>query len=136
MYPLASFTAINRKGRESMVAAGVRRQLRVSFALTLLVIMGLLALGCQSAPSSPSTGAAGAPPAQDSQSAEALAEGPDKTGPGYIHNLPIGSEADVGHQVGEYVPEFSLELIDGQTVTATSQVTEGRPTFLFFWATT
>ena len=111
------------------------RRLRLLLAFTLLVALGLLALGCESAPASQNTGAAVAPPARESQTAADATLGQDKQGPGYIHNLPIGTEADVGYQVGEYIPEFSIGLVDGQTVTATGQVTEGRPTFLFFWAT-
>ena len=112
------------------------RRLRPLLAFTFLLALGLLALGCESAPSSQSAEATSASPTQDSQSTTDAILNQDKTGPGYIHNLPIRIEADVGYQVGKYVPEFSPELIDSQTITATSLVTEGRPTFLFFWATT
>ena len=95
------------------------RWLRPFLAFTLLAALGLLALGCEPAPSFQNTGAAVAPPAQESQTAADATQNQDKTGPGYIHNLPIGTEADVGYQVGEYVPAFTLQLIDGQTVTAT-----------------
>ena len=119
-----------------MLAAGFNRRLRTLLTLTLLVIVGLVAVGCETNAPSQGPDTAGAPPAQESQTAADSALSQDKTGPGYIHNLPIGTEADIGYQVGEYIPEFSLGLVDGQTVTATSQVTGGRPTFLFFWATT
>ena len=42
---------------------------------------------------------------------------------------------DVGNQVGYQIPDFTLELADGSTVTSSGLVEEGRPTYLFFWAT-
>lgn len=41
-----------------------------------------------------------------------------------------------GHQVGNRIPDFTLELADGRTVAAADLVEQGQPTFLFFWATT
>ena len=41
-----------------------------------------------------------------------------------------------GHQVGNRIPDFTLELADGRAVTAADLIAAGRPTFLFFWATT
>ena len=52
-----------------------------------------------------------------------------------VHGLPLG-DPEVGHQVGNLVPDFTLALADGSTVTATQLVEEGRPAFLFFFATT
>lgn len=40
----------------------------------------------------------------------------------------------VGSSVGERVPEFTLSLADGSTVSATSLIQAERPTFLFFFA--
>lgn len=42
---------------------------------------------------------------------------------------------DIGNQVGYRIPDFTLELADGSTVTSSGLVEEGRPTYLFFWAT-
>ena len=42
---------------------------------------------------------------------------------------------DTGGQVGNRIPDFALELADGSTVTSEGLVLEGRPTYLFFWAT-
>lgn len=42
---------------------------------------------------------------------------------------------DVGNQVGYQIPDVTMELVDGTTVTSASQVEQGRPTYLFFWAT-
>ncbi len=61
----------------------------------------------------------------------------EKAGSDYIltsEDFPAAS-AEVGNQVGDRVPDFALELADGTTVTSASLVAEGRPTFLFFWAT-
>ena len=41
-----------------------------------------------------------------------------------------------GHQVGNRIPDFTLELADGRAVAAAELVEQGKPTFLFFWATT
>ena len=41
-----------------------------------------------------------------------------------------------GHQVGNRIPDFTLELADGRAVAAADLIAAGRPTFLFFWATT
>ena len=42
---------------------------------------------------------------------------------------------DTGNQVGYRMPDVTLELYDGTTVTSASLVEQGRPTYLFFWAT-
>ena len=78
--------------------------------LTLAVI--ILALACSSAPTLETT------------TTEFL-----------VHGLPLG-DATVGHQIGNVVPEFTLALADGSTITSTQLVNGSRPTFLFFFATT
>ena len=40
-----------------------------------------------------------------------------------------------GNQVGYQVPEFTLELADGSSITSSDLVSRGKPTYLFFWAT-
>ena len=45
------------------------------------------------------------------------------------------ADVDIGNQIGYQVPDFSLELADGSSVTSAGLVAEGRPTYLFFWAT-
>jgi len=42
---------------------------------------------------------------------------------------------DTGNQVGYRIPDVTMELYDGTTVTSASLVEQGRPTYLFFWAT-
>ena len=44
--------------------------------------------------------------------------------------------AEPGSEVGYRIPDFTLELADGSRVTAAELVARGKPTFLFFWATT
>ncbi len=41
-----------------------------------------------------------------------------------------------GNLEGNRIPEFAMTLADGSAVTSATLVEEGRPTFLFFWATT
>lgn len=43
---------------------------------------------------------------------------------------------EIGHQVGYRIPDFTLELAAGGVVTAADLTAAGRPTFLFFFATT
>ena len=118
-----------------MAFAGATRRLRLLLAFPLLLALSLLALGCT--PSSPSQNAntATESPTSDAEVATLAAQYQGQDPPGYLHALPL-QEIEVGPQVGKYVPEFSLGLLDGSTITATSQVNQGRPTFLFFWATT
>jgi hypothetical protein len=42
----------------------------------------------------------------------------------------------VGNKVGNRIPDVSLELFDGTTVSTASLAEQGKPTFLFFFATT
>ena len=53
-------------------------------------------------------------------------------------SAPVAQEPlpDLGNRVGNRIPDFTLELVDGATVTSASLVEQGRPTFLFFFATT
>lgn len=44
--------------------------------------------------------------------------------------------AETGSEVGDRIPDFTLELADGSRVTAGELVAREQPTFLFFWATT
>ena len=109
-------------------------RLRPLLAFLLLVALGLLTLGCTTSSSPEDASTAAGPVTPDAEVATLAAQYQGKGPPGYLHSLPI-EEANVGPQVGKYVPEFSLGLLDGSTITATSQVNQGRPTFLFFWAT-
>ena len=51
---------------------------------------------------------------------------------------PVVEQAvvETGQEVGNRIPEFTLALADGTTVSATSLVEQGQPAFLFFFATT
>ena len=42
----------------------------------------------------------------------------------------------LGHQEGDRIPDFTLGLADGATITSAGLVAAERPTFLFFFATT
>ena len=52
-----------------------------------------------------------------------------------IHGLPVEG-AEEGYEVGNQAPEFALRLAGGERLTLTEIKESGRPTFLFFWATT
>ena len=43
--------------------------------------------------------------------------------------------SQTGNQEGHRVPDFTLVLEDGSTITSASLIEAGQPTFLFFWAT-
>lgn len=40
----------------------------------------------------------------------------------------------VGTKVGNRIPDFALDLVDGTTVTSDDLIKQNRPTFLFFFA--
>ena len=71
----------------------------------------------------------------------ALAVACSSAGPTASSELPSSqvSEATtlvkIGSAVGDRVPDFTLSLHDGDTVTTASLLAEGRPTFLFFFTT-
>ena len=68
-----------------------------------------------------------------------FAIGDEATDP--VTELVLSSEdfptpaADVGNKVGYQVPDFTLTLADGTTVTSAELINSEQPTFLFFWAT-
>ena len=53
-------------------------------------------------------------------------------------SAPVAPEPlpEVGSKVGNRIPDVTLELFDGTTVSTAGLVAEGKPTFLFFFATT
>ena len=46
---------------------------------------------------------------------------------------PAASSSEIGIKVGNMVPEFTLNLIDGKTLTSVQLLQDGRPTFLHFF---
>ena len=52
-------------------------------------------------------------------------------------NTPPASanDVEVGSRAGNRVPQFTMVLADGAIVTSDQLVADGRPVFLFFWAT-
>ncbi len=55
--------------------------------------------------------------------------------PGEVHRIPIEG-IEVGAEEGDRIPAFNLGLADGTTISSAQLVDDGRPTFLFFFATT
>ena len=43
---------------------------------------------------------------------------------------------EIGNDIGNRIPDFTLELAEGATVTSASLVEQGQPAFLFFFSTT
>ncbi|MBM3934336.1 MAG: TlpA family protein disulfide reductase [SAR202 cluster bacterium] len=43
--------------------------------------------------------------------------------------------AAVGNRVGNRAPEFAIQLADGSSVSSEQLLKDGKPVFLFFWAT-
>ena len=52
-----------------------------------------------------------------------------------VHGLPLDGPAE-GYDVGQRTPAFTLRLANDSTLTSAEIIESGRPTFLFFWATT
>ena len=101
---------------------------RILPALGLLAALVGLAVSIYQSINQPPEPAAGPPAATDNRPAStaAILTGAD---------FPA-ADAAPGHQVGYPIPNFTLELADGSTVTAADLTDRSRPTFLFFWATT
>ena len=85
---------------------------RQVIAVLGLTALGLFATGC--ATSSP-------PEATETQATADL-----------VKEMPADAP-EVGIQVGNQVPEFSLGLVDGVTLTSTELLNDSQPTFLFFF---
>ena len=51
---------------------------------------------------------------------------------------PVASAIDfkVGNNIGDRIPEFEIVLTDGTPITSAGLLENGRPAFLFFFATT
>lgn len=97
---------------------------RILPALGLLIALAGLGVSVYLSVSQPREPAAGA-------AANPAAAGDILTGADFP-----AADAEPGHQIGYRVPDFALELADGGAVTAADLVAQGKPTFLFFWATT
>ncbi len=78
-----------------------------------VAVFGLLTAACSSE----------TPPAENS------------TGDVLVHGLPLDGPNE-GYEIGQAAPAFTLRLADDSTITSTEIMESGRPTFLFFWATT
>ena len=91
----------------------------------LAIIIGLLACGTSESPESPGTDAL-------PTLAPTTSSAPT-TGAGTV---PGGSDLlEIGTEVGKTAPHFAFKLSDG-TVRSTAQLAEqGKPVFLFFFAT-
>ena len=51
---------------------------------------------------------------------------------------PVSSAIDfkIGNNIGDRIPDFEIELTDGTPITSAGLLQNGRPAFLFFFATT
>ena len=107
-------------------------------SLGLCLVVALLLWGCATAEPGTST-----PPPTDVGPSVSV-EGPASTsGSGQSPAPPEAAapiseppvDIEVGNDVGQRVPDFAIDLVDGTTVTAVDLLAEGQPTFLFFFAT-
>jgi hypothetical protein len=85
----------------------------------------LLALACGASPAASAPTATSAPVGR-TQSAPPTAVPPIPT--------PTAS-VRTGSSIGERVPDFQMQLADGSVVTSASLLSDGKPVFLFFFAT-
>ncbi len=60
-----------------------------------------------------------------------MTDSADTPAPAAAESLP-----DVGNEVGNRIPDITLDLVGGATVSSVSLIEEGQPTFLFFTSTT
>ena len=51
---------------------------------------------------------------------------------------PVTSAIDfkIGNDIGDRIPDFEIKLTDGTPITSAGLLQNGRPAFLFFFATT
>ena len=51
---------------------------------------------------------------------------------------PVSSSIDfkIGNNIGDRIPDFEIKLTDGSPITSAGLLQNGRPAFLFFFATT
>ena len=124
----------------------MRIQTHLTSALGLGVALSVL-LGCGAAPSSQLSEDANAPaapmleqptavtmqPEPESKAIETEAVAPKTTlaKESELEPQPV----EIGYKVGMQVPEFSMRLFDGSTLTSASLADQGKPTFLYFHAT-
>ncbi len=84
------------------------------------VFLALGAMACSSAATTPPATPTAAAPSQET----GLAPGPTPT-----------AELEVGGQVGNRAPEFTVKLADGSQATLASLLEGGKPLLLYFMAT-
>ena len=91
-----------------------------------------------SSPANPADAPAVQPP-PPATAAPAATQSPPATAPAPTEPpAPVVQEPlpDVGHQVGNRIPDITLELFGGSTISTADLVEQSKPTFLFFTATT
>lgn len=86
-----------------------------------LTVLALLVTAASCTSTAPSTGSRAAPPDRPSVRTTSPAPG--------------GASVQVGYNEGQMVPDFTLRLVDGGQVTRADLLAQGRPAFLFFYAT-
>jgi thiol-disulfide isomerase/thioredoxin len=67
--------------------------------------------------------------------AETTAPTPSPTGATVTDSSEPTSNLQIGNKVGERVPDFSILLGDGSVKRSSEILAEGKPVFIFFWAT-
>lgn len=75
-------------------------------------------------------------PAPTATSAPAPTQAAEPTPTDAPTPVPQEPLPEVGNKVGNRIPDITLELFGGDTVSTAGLVEQGKPTFLFFTATT
>ena len=102
---------------------------KIALAFLGLGLLLMLACGTSAAPAEPSARSYGNLP--EAKQAEAVA--PSEVATVGAKSIPVSTT--IGNNVGERIPDFSITLIDGSTVTSSDLLAERQPTFLFFFET-
>ncbi len=102
---------------------------KIALAFLGVGLLLMLACGTSAAPVVPSARSYGNFP--DAKQAEAVA--PSEVATVGAKSIPVSHT--IGNNVGERIPDFSITLIDGSTVTSADLLAERQPTFLFFFET-
>jgi len=102
---------------------------KIALAFLGLGLLLMLACGTSAAPAELSARSYGNLP--EAKQAEAVA--PSEVATVGAKSIPVSHT--IGNNVGERIPDFSITLIDGSTVTSSDLLAERQPTFLFFFET-
>ena len=112
--------------------------MRPGYVATILLMACLMAIAGCGASSETASDANGAIPARQQGASIAPSQTANPAPSASVAPAPTTkpvAEVKTGNSVGNRVPDFEIRLVDGSAVTSASLLSEGRPVFLFFFAT-